>query len=193
MLLVVLHTRLALDYSSYQSSYQSDDTPDTAPDADDALVAASPEVIRARLAADQAALDLARATVVAPLAGTLTALDVTLGNHVTGGTAVATVATLDDILAEVRIDEVDVGKFRLGQPVVLTTDSVRDVELQGRIVLIPPTVIYGVAQLTQWPGLISLATVRLAFLLSFGTGLVFGLCPASRAARMDPVEALRHE
>ena len=63
----------------------------------------------------------------------------TLGNHVTGGTAVATVATLDDILAEVRIDEVDVGKFRLGQPVVLTTDSVRDVELQGRIVLIPPS------------------------------------------------------
>lgn len=50
-----------------------------------------------------------------------------------------------------------------------------------------------IEQATGWPGLITLATARLAFLLSFGTGLVFGLYPASRAARLDPVVALRHE
>ena len=50
-----------------------------------------------------------------------------------------------------------------------------------------------VAQATDWPGLISPATVRLAFLLAMGTGLASGLYPATRAARMDPVEALRHE
>ena len=41
-------------------------------------------------------------------------------------------------------------------------------------------VISVIAAATDWPGLVSWPTVRLAFLLSFGTGLVFGLYPASR-------------
>ena len=108
------------------------------PEADAAIVAADPDVIQARLAAEQAAHDLAQANLAAPLAGTLTLLEATLGNHLGPGASVATVATLDDIVAEVQIDEVDIGKLQTGQQVALTTDSVRDVELAGRIALIPP-------------------------------------------------------
>jgi len=50
-----------------------------------------------------------------------------------------------------------------------------------------------VAKLSSWPALISWGVVRLSVILSLTTGLIFGLYPASRAARMDPVEALRYE
>jgi putative ABC transport system permease protein len=50
-----------------------------------------------------------------------------------------------------------------------------------------------IAQLSSWPALISWSAVRLSVILSLLTGMVFGLYPASRAARLDPVDALRYE
>ena len=103
------------------------------------IIADDPGVIQARLAAERAAEDLRQATVVAPFDGTVTRLEATLGNHLGAGRPVATVETLDDILAGVQIDEVDIGKIRLGQEVVLTTETLRDVELRGTITLVPPS------------------------------------------------------
>lgn len=49
------------------------------------------------------------------------------------------------------------------------------------------------AQLTPVPATVPLWSVVAGVAVSAGCGLVFGIAPANRAARLDPVEALRHQ
>jgi putative ABC transport system permease protein len=44
-----------------------------------------------------------------------------------------------------------------------------------------------------WPTIISGNTVVAAFLFSLAVGLFFGLYPAHKAARLNPIDALRYE
>ncbi len=45
----------------------------------------------------------------------------------------------------------------------------------------------------QWPTLISVSSILIAFLFSGAVGIFFGFYPARKASRLDPIEALRYE
>lgn len=57
-------------------------------------------------------------------------------------------------------------------------------------ILIPRIIVYFIP---DQKAIVTLQSVILAFSISVGVGILFGIYPARRAAMMDPIEALRHE
>jgi putative ABC transport system permease protein len=51
----------------------------------------------------------------------------------------------------------------------------------------------GLSALMDVPYIFNPGVNLLSFVFSAGIGVVFGYFPARRAARMDPIDALRHE
>ncbi len=87
----------------------------------------------------------------------------------------------------VGASERDVHRQFLAEAVVLS--------LLGGAIGVPGGILgsLGISSVLGWPITISPLAVGIAVLFSLGVGIFFGYYPAQRAARLDPIEALRYE
>lgn len=69
----------------------------------------------------------------APFDGVITVRQAELGEMVVPGAPVATMADLDHVWLRAYLNETDLGKVKLGQPVTVKTDSHPDKRYQGRL------------------------------------------------------------
>jgi HlyD family secretion protein len=106
---------------------------------------ATANVAQAEAAVSRTEEQLANATIRAPINATVLTRDVEIGSPVSSilnmGSAATLVMTLGDInkvFVRGKVDEVDIGRVRLGQPARITVETFKDKKFAGRVTQISP-------------------------------------------------------
>lgn len=71
--------------------------------------------------------------VSSPITGVVLSKNVEPGEYVSPGTPVVTIGDLHNVWLRAYIDETDLGRVKVGQPVCVTTDTYRGKQYQGRV------------------------------------------------------------
>ncbi len=102
-------------------------------------VAGHPLVRRAATRVRDAALALARTTIVSPVDGVVGRKGVQVGQRVAPGTPLMAVVPLQDVWVDANFKEVQLQRMRIGQPATLSADLYgKDVVFHGRVQGISP-------------------------------------------------------
>ncbi len=103
------------------------------------------KLVRARVALDQAQVRLDETEVRSPLDGIMLKKLVEVGqiissgiSNVSGGTAIAALANMNRVHIEAGIDEIDVGKVRIGQEAQVVAEAYPRRKFNGQIIRIAP-------------------------------------------------------
>ncbi|HSG99815.1 MAG TPA: efflux RND transporter periplasmic adaptor subunit, partial [candidate division Zixibacteria bacterium] len=109
------------------------------------LAQAKGRMVRATIGFDQAQVRLDETEVRAPIDGVILKKLVEAGqiissgiNNVSGGTAIAALADMQRVYIETGIDEIDVGKVRVGQTAVVVADAFPRRRFAGEIIRVAP-------------------------------------------------------
>jgi len=116
------------------AAYRRDTALQSAADKDVAVAKANIETARQNLKLAQ--IILGYTILYAPFSGVILVRNAELGEDVQAGTPIFTLADLDHVWLRAYINETDIGRVRLGQAAVITTDSYPGHRYQGRISLI---------------------------------------------------------
>lgn len=114
------------------------------------------QIAQSRASLEQAQLRLEQATLTAPVAGTVTALNVEPGEMAGAAQAAVVLSDLSALEVDINLDETDVAQVAVGQEALVTLDAFPGAELKGEVTYIAP-----VAQ-TQSGVVLYPVTVRLA-------------------------------
>lgn len=102
------------------------------------VASAQAQVDAARAARDLAQLALDQATLTAPFAGVIAAVNLTPGETPAPALPAVTLADISGFTVDVTVDEIDVSRIAAGQPVTLTLDALPDLRLAGEVQSIAP-------------------------------------------------------
>jgi len=100
------------------------------------VAVAEARVAQARAAYDALAVQRDKYRLRAPIAGRVVELLVEEGETISPGSPLLTLADLDEVTLTVYIPEADIGKVKIGQPVVVTVDSYPGREFRGEVTYI---------------------------------------------------------